>query len=70
MLRHTFIPVIALCSIAILASCSPSPESQMPEKPATEKQRLKQLSIAAPQAKEFLLALSIIQRPLAIISIG
>ena len=51
MLRHILIPAIALCSIAILASCSPSPESQMPEKPATEKQRLKQLSIAAPQAK-------------------
>ena len=52
MLRQIFIPAVALCSIAILAGCSPSQESQMPEKPTTEKQRLQQLSIAAPLANK------------------
>lgn len=52
MLRQIFMPAVALCSIAILAGCSPSQESQMPQKPTTEKQRLQQLSITAPQANK------------------
>jgi oligopeptidase B len=52
MSRQFFAPALAVCSLAILAGCSPSQESQMPEKPIAEQQRLKQLSIQTPQANK------------------
>jgi len=52
MLRQFFAPALAIYGLAILAGCSPSQESQMPEKPIAEQQRMKQLSILTPQANQ------------------
>lgn len=52
MLRKIYIPVLAVCSVFVVTACAPSEEPQMSEKEPAPSQRLKELSIPAPEANQ------------------